>query len=77
MVGEGDDVDPGLIRNKVPDETAAGSGEQTLIYLLKLIEKGGLLAICPVDMAEYVKLGLDAPDLTQEVTAAEAKITVV
>ncbi|KAF7543567.1 hypothetical protein G7Z17_g10641 [Cylindrodendrum hubeiense] len=77
MVDERDEVGPRLIGNEVPDEAVAGSGEHPLISLLEVIEECGFLTICPVDVAEYVEPGFDAPDLTQEVTAAEAEITVV
>lgn len=70
-------VGPGLVGEHVAEEAAAGPGQQTLVGELHLIEEYGLLARAPVDVAEDVQAGLDAPDLAEEVRAAEVEVLVV
>jgi hypothetical protein len=71
------DVNPGLVGEKVPDEAAAGAGEEVLVGLLKLIPEDGFLAIAPVDMAEDVETRFHAPNFAEEVAASETEVAVV
>lgn len=44
---------------------------------MQVVEVDGFLAGAPVDVAEDVEAGLDAPDLAEEVGASEAVVEVV
>lgn len=63
-------VDPCVIRDEVKDGTPARAREDALIRGLQVIEEGGLLAGTPVDVAEDMEAGPDAPKFAEEVGAA-------
>lgn len=71
------DVEPAAVGQQVPDEAGRGPGEEALVGELQVVEVDGLLAGAEVDVAEDVQAGADAPDLAEEMGAAEAEVEVV
>lgn len=77
IVDEYEDIKPFLVRDEVPDQSAAGAREQALVCCLKLVKKDSFSSVTPMRMAENMKQGLDTPDLAQKVRTSLIEITVV
>jgi hypothetical protein len=68
---------PVLVWEEVEDRAPRGQREDALVGDLEVVVVDGLAARAPVDVAEDVEAGLDAPDLAEEVGAAEVEIAMV
>ena len=77
VVHDSEDVDPRVVGHEVPEEAQAGPREQSLVRLLQGVEVDGLPAVAPVDVAEDVETGLDAPHFPEELGAAEVVVEMV
>lgn len=70
-------VDPGLVRDKVPDQSPSSPRQEPLICLLHVIKINRLGSVCPVTVSKDVKAWLYSPHFTQQVRATQVEVKVV
>lgn len=67
---DGEGVAPAGVGEEVTEEATRRAGHEGLVGALAVVKVDGLATVTPVDVAEDVEFGADAPDFLEEGWAA-------
>lgn len=70
-------IPPSSVWDEIPKGAAGWTREKSLISKLHVVEEDRFLSIAPVNVAENVKTGLDAPDFFQKLRVTKTEIHVM